>query len=93
MSTEGTGHEDADGEERVDSALADDIESAFNGVVLNESGNPVASAEATGLPDSFRTTPLKADSMSSARAESTRSSPSASSCPVPSVLTWRPRRR
>ena len=48
MSTEGTGHEDADGEERVDSALADDIESAFNGVVLNESGNPVASAEATG---------------------------------------------
>ena len=46
MSTEGTGHEDADGEERVDSALADDIESAFNGVVLNESGNPVASAEA-----------------------------------------------
>lgn len=39
MSTEGTGHEDADGEERVDSALADDIESAFNGVVLNESGD------------------------------------------------------
>ena len=37
-----------DGEGRIDPALADAVESAFDGVVLDESGNPVAPAGAAG---------------------------------------------
>ena len=46
MSPEGTGREDGGDDERVDPALADAVESAFDGVVLDESGNPVAPAGA-----------------------------------------------
>ena len=48
MSPEGTGREDGGDDERVDPALADAVESAFDGVVLDESGNPVAPAGAAG---------------------------------------------
>ena len=48
MSPEGTGREDGGDGERVDPALADAVESAFDGVVLDESGNPVAPAGAAG---------------------------------------------
>ena len=48
MSPEGTGREDGRDDERVDPALADAVESAFDGVVLDESGNPVAPAGAAG---------------------------------------------
>ena len=37
-----------DGEGRIDPALADAVESAFDGVVLDESGNPVAPSGAAG---------------------------------------------
>ena len=47
MSSENTGHGDnGDGGERIDPALADAVDSAFDGVVLDESGNPVAPAGA-----------------------------------------------
>ena len=48
MSPEDTGREDGGDGERVDPALADAVESAFDGVVLDESGNPVAPAGAAG---------------------------------------------
>jgi len=48
VSPEGTGREDGGDDERVDPALADAVESAFDGVVLDESGNPVAPAGAAG---------------------------------------------
>ena len=49
MSSENTGHGDnGDGGERIDPALADAVDSAFDGVVLDESGNPVAPAGAAG---------------------------------------------
>ena len=48
MSPEGTGREDGGDDERVDPALADAVESAFDDVVLDESGNPVAPSGAAG---------------------------------------------
>ncbi|WP_273166926.1 nucleotide exchange factor GrpE [Actinomyces israelii] len=45
MSDENTGRTDnGDGGEQVDPALAEAVDSAFDGVVLDESGNPVAPA-------------------------------------------------
>ena len=50
MSDENTGRTDntdnGDGGEQIDPALADAVDSAFDGVVLDESGNPVAPAGA-----------------------------------------------
>ena len=52
MSSENTGHGDnGDGGERIDPALADAVDSAFDGVVLDESGNPVAPAGEAGEAD------------------------------------------
>ncbi len=52
MSDENTGRTDntdnGDGGEQIDPALADAVDSAFDGVVLDESGNPVAPAGAAG---------------------------------------------
>ena len=49
MSDENTGRTDnGDGGEQVDPALAEAVDSAFDGVVLDESGNPVAPAGAAG---------------------------------------------
>ncbi|WP_454930777.1 nucleotide exchange factor GrpE [Actinomyces israelii] len=49
MSDENTGRTDnGDGGEQVDPALAEAVDSAFDGVVLDESGNPVAPAEQAG---------------------------------------------
>ena len=52
MSDENTGRTDntdnGDGGEQIDPALADAVDSAFDGVVLDESGNPVAPAGEAG---------------------------------------------
>lgn len=49
MSDENTGRTDnGDGGEQVDPALAEAVDSAFDGVVLDESGNPVAPAGEAG---------------------------------------------
>ena len=55
MSDENTGRKDntdntdnGDGGEQIDPALADAVDSAFDGVVLDESGNPVAPAGEAG---------------------------------------------
>ena len=55
MSDENTGRTDntdnGDGGEQIDPALADAVDSAFDGVVLDESGNPVAPAGEAGEAD------------------------------------------
>ena len=58
MSDENTGRKDntdntdnGDGGEQIDPALADAVDSAFDGVVLDESGNPVAPAGEAGEAD------------------------------------------